>query len=367
MMLILLLCLANFLVTAHEVGTFTLHLVDTTRTHFADMMQQPRDLLVQLWYPATPTIASTKAPYIGKASYIIKRNISAGAGKAVSDFDYLDTLQSDSWLNAPIAQRDMYPLIIFSPGWGTPPAIYISYFQTLARHNYIVAAISHTYNCNPTVFPDGRIIEQCNAFANLAQLSEQKIALVFDQELTVWVADIRFVIDQLLRLNTMHGYLLYESIDEQNIGIFGHSFGAAAAMRTSQLDHRIRACANMDGRLWQPYLEQPVTIPLLILISDVALNPFAKQTLADAVELAKYTTNDTYRFMIEHGHHYSFSDDAILTKDGKQECELITFIPNLIAAFFDTYLHHQDNKVLGIIAGSYHIKHYFIDIGKYLY
>jgi len=362
MIIILLACLFTSLIHAHEIGTAIYQLTDHSRIETHVPGTQSRELVIQIWYPAQPSNNQSYVSYLGKTSSIIKKNMSAGWATSEENFDYLDDMLSHSVANAPISnQCTLYPLLIFSPGFGTPYQLYTNYFETLARQNYIVVALSHTYNTNPTFFPDGRIIEQCESFKN-AQSD------VLHDELETWVADIRFVIDQMGIYNTNEDHLLSGKIDMHNIGIFGHSFGGAAAMRVCQLDQRMRACVNMDGKLWGNTLEQTITIPLMTLLSDAEINPHAKETDRCAFQLMSHAQNDTYCFMISGAHHYSFSDDTILTnyqyctQDGKA---LVSFLPFLISSFFDTYLHHQDNQVLGALAQHQHmVKRSFIDIGK---
>jgi predicted dienelactone hydrolase len=90
------------------------------------------------------------------------------------------------------------PVLIFSPGGGLVREVYAAQLEDLARHGYVVAAISHPYDAIVTSFPDGRQIAYSSqrwpkppsleGEANLNQLE--------------WHAnDIRFVLDELSRAN----------------------------------------------------------------------------------------------------------------------------------------------------------------------
>jgi hypothetical protein len=66
----------------------------------------------------------------------------------------------------------------------------------------------------------------------------------------VWSEDIRFVLDRLTRLATdqSQGSAFFQRIDQERVGAFGHSIGGRAAGRACQMEPRIKACLNEDGR-----------------------------------------------------------------------------------------------------------------------
>ena len=65
-----------------------------------------------------------------------------------------------------------------------------------------------------------------------------------------WVGDIQFVLNELEKItkNDPHN-LLTSKFDLSRIGIFGHSFGGAAAAQMCRRDKRCKAGIVIDGAL----------------------------------------------------------------------------------------------------------------------
>jgi dienelactone hydrolase len=61
-------------------------------------------------------------------------------------------------------------------------------------------------------------------------------------------ADIVFVIDQLVALDADRSSQFNAKFDSTHIGVIGHSNGGIAAAQACQLDKRLKACINLDGR-----------------------------------------------------------------------------------------------------------------------
>ena len=72
---------------------------------------------------------------------------------------------------------------------------------------------------------------------------------LLNQEMEVWVADAIFVLNQLKKYNTQSDAFLYNRLDMNNVGMFGHSFGGAAAVQMCRRDDRIKAGIDLDGPL----------------------------------------------------------------------------------------------------------------------
>jgi Platelet-activating factor acetylhydrolase, isoform II len=75
----------------------------------------------------------------------------------------------------------------------------------------------------------------------------------FDQHIGVWVADARFVLDQVAALGHEDPQgLLTGRLDLAHVGMFGHSFGGATAAEVCALDPRFSAGINLDGTMFSP-------------------------------------------------------------------------------------------------------------------
>jgi predicted dienelactone hydrolase len=159
---------------AFGVGVTTLDLVDTSRSLDANgdfPGADERAITVEVWYPTEPGGPQPEA----------RDEASASSG-------------------AP------YPLIIFAHGFSGTRSQSITYTRHLASHGYIVAAPD---------FPG----------SNAAAPGGPRLSAAVDQP-----SDVSFVIDQLLALDATEGGLLTGAIDDETIGISGHSLGGLTTL-----------------------------------------------------------------------------------------------------------------------------------------
>jgi predicted dienelactone hydrolase len=233
------------------VGTTALHLVDRSRLDsFAP--GAPRELMVQLWYPAA-TRATTPVSYMSSGT---ASTIEAALGLPPGTFGALPTHASPL---VPVA-RGRHPLLLFSHGLRTMREVHTALLEDLASHGYVVAAIDHTYDAAVVEFPDGRVIS--GAAPALPSPPERESLLA------TRVADVRFVLDELTRLARQRTSLLADRLDLRRVGVFGHSFGGATAAATMLADRRLRAAVDLDGEIWSPVLRKGLDRPFMIMIGD---------------------------------------------------------------------------------------------------
>ena len=149
-------------------------------------------------------------------------------------------------------QPEGFPVLLFSPAFGTHPLFYTAMLEELASQGFVVVSLCHPYSTGVTVFPNGRIVRANDAgsrFEVLKKRHEGSLEEVEKERNTVgevWLADVRFVLDSLTELNK-HDDLLAGRMDLSRVGIFGHSFGGATAAAAVQTDRRFKAGINLDG------------------------------------------------------------------------------------------------------------------------
>lgn len=170
-----------------EPGPHAVGRVTRTFTKTSETTGEPRALETLIWYPA---VAGTGTP----------------DGTILRDADML---------------RRRWPLVMFSHGLCAFPNQATFFTAGLASWGFVVAAPRHAGgaiddpNCGtPEAFAD--------SFANR-------------------VADIRFVIDQLLAPGSPFAGV----INRKRIGMSGHSFGAQTTLRVAAADARIRGAVSM--------------------------------------------------------------------------------------------------------------------------
>ena len=156
--------------------------------------------------------------------------------------------------------------------------------------------------------------------------------------------DIKFIIN---KLQTMKNNEIYDNINFNKIGVFGHSFGGATSVLSSWNDTRISACLNLDG-WFEPIVDDIINNGLKIpfcYIGQESWGPKSKNysklnTFFDNCQ------NDAYIIKVKQTKHFDYSDLPYISSLGKKlkingKASNKDFIPDLnkvILGFFNEYL-----------------------------
>lgn len=362
---------------SYHVGQVELYLADPARPEtFTDEPDDVRELMTIIFYPADTSGDAKPAPYGNDA---LKAEASTWPG---IDSNRWSQIQTGLLADVPFAAgEETYPVILLSPGFGTPPLYYTTLLAEIASHGYVAISISRTYSTALTVFPDGRLIRQNTAGADIDPVSGdtyfdalEKRARVND----VWVADIRFVLDQLEVLNREDS-LLGGHLDLKMVGLIGHSFGGSASAETAYLDRRIGAVISMDSNLdgdvahaglSQPYLymepanppyEDPDQMPADEQITAMGLT--RDQLFSEVLIRINHmnlleSSSAGYRLRLDGAVHLTFTTDLhvfaqhfpnrvterqVGTLEGERALAIIS---SYSLAFFDQHLKGQESPLL---------------------
>ncbi len=210
-----------------------------------------REVLVQVWYPATGPSRS-RAVYLPGAEALASSPAAAALANLFGPTWRSITsneVQAHAFDQAPVARGKKMPVLVFSSGGGVPVAAYTAQMEDLASHGYMVAGINHIFDLPGVALPDGRLLmpQPAPPQSGSADSIEKKRA-------DMRAADIRFVVDQLQNLNADANSIFRARLELARLGVFGHSVGGRSAARACQLDARIKACLNQDGNMgWQPF------------------------------------------------------------------------------------------------------------------
>jgi dienelactone hydrolase len=249
----------------YAVGRVSHDLVDSLRHEsFVSDPDARREIVVTIYYPALPRRNSKIAPYVGdRMARFLARRLHVPAATAV-------LIHSHSYENVPIASG-VFPVVLFLPGIGNAPLEYTSTIEDLASHGYVVAVLYPTYSVAVTVFSDGRVVALNDAGFRCESeppgTSEEQIQRDRDAIGSVWVADARFTVARL-RVFNGEDPLLSGHLDLDRVGIFGHSFGGAAAGEAVRADSHFQAGINMDGSPFRMTKRGPIVRPFLWMQSD---------------------------------------------------------------------------------------------------
>jgi dienelactone hydrolase len=236
------------------VGVVTLHLSDHTRREPLRLGGGVRELMIDVWYPAEAA-EGPPHPYFDPRAFNDTASADRLRGLLRAAYDEIreGRVRTHARQRVPFSRSvRRAPLLVFSHGGGEARETYAAQFEDLASHGFVVAAISHTHEAVLTTFPDGRQTPLApdrwppptsSAIEGLPPSEEAN-----PDRLQWWADDIRFVIDELVKIDEARSTLPFAGrLDGGRMGAFGHSAGGQAAAHACQIEPRLRACLNQDG------------------------------------------------------------------------------------------------------------------------
>lgn len=281
----------------HAVATEVYRWTDTTRDepHTEDPADR-RAVIAQAWYPTTARPSGEGVPYIDGLGRM-PGQVSVMPGFLLNRYGQIDTHAAAS---APIATRDRpWPVVIFSPGYGAPRAVYTGLATRLASRGFVVFVLDHPYESAVTELPDGRVVGLIeNVPADHTQYMPQQQVLR--------TADIRFVIDQIARPEVLSPRLRGR-IETSKVAVIGHSFGGAVSAMAMSEDPRVVAAANIDGTPYGDLPDRQLNRPFMLIQSDYAETGHSDLFVDGNARLLASATPGLH-FEIKRANHYSFTD-----------------------------------------------------------
>jgi pimeloyl-ACP methyl ester carboxylesterase len=200
-----------------------------------------RRIVVQLWYPAAAGQTGPIAPYRD-----------AEAGTLLTKYMRLVKTHAKSGVQVDTSQQK-FPVLLFSPLWNSGRSPYTFFYEMLASHGFIVAAVEHV--------PD--YDRSADDFETLAQMHE------LDARATRRALDLQFVLDRITELNASDpGKLFTGKFDLDRVGVLGHSFGGAASVEACYLDKRFKSAVNLDGAVYGAVAYAGTPQPIFYFLSD---------------------------------------------------------------------------------------------------
>jgi dienelactone hydrolase len=327
---------------------------DLTLDALAPVEGTKRELLVWVWYPAAAP-ATTRDDYLPAALRMV---VERDRGTLNSKFltRDLSKVHAHSLRNAEVSpQERSYSVVIMRAGSSLEVWNYSTLAEDLASHGYVVVGIDAPYRTFEVVFPDGRVMRR-TAENNPELVSGDELTHRANKLLTVWTADIAFVLDRLDRLNASDPSGRFTGrLDMTRVGVFGHSFGGAQAAQFCSQDSRCKAGIDIDGSLHGSVVQTGIHRPFMFLGSghgDFSSDEEVRQIQADMQSVYERLPADgRLRISIRGANHFTFTDDGALLKtnvmrgvfhllgkldiDGRRQLEVTAYC---VHTFFDAYL-----------------------------
>ena len=341
----------------YPVGTMILDLTDTGRheEHSSDPGEH-RQLVAQLWYPATPSNAPLAAYQRWK--------------EATRSALYTPFLQTNSRWNAPVAPGSTsFPVLLFGHRWNGQRVQNTDLAEELASHGYVVVAIDHPYNSALVELGDGRVIKGTEVLEGpkgyAASAAEQ--IDYWNTTLDVWAQDDLFVLNQLAIRSSTPSDIFYHKLDTDHTGAFGHSFGGAVSLKLCGLDPRIKAAVNLDGWTFGALQNRTAQQPILIEYEQITAER-KKQlatltgpgTVGDQLDRADFAAVDRSIgpfggsiFYVAGTQHMDFTDQPLLPPLHRVSAtgpiapaEIEGIVRETVVAFFNQSLKHTPAPLL---------------------
>ncbi|GIF44231.1 alpha/beta hydrolase family protein [Actinoplanes xinjiangensis] len=291
----------------YGIGTVTYHWVDRSRPELltADPADR-REVMAQVWYPATPAPGAERAPYIADAGAVT----SAAARLAdlppflFSHFRYVTT---NAVAAAPVAaDEDRYPVLVFLSGLYGFRSVSTFQIEELVSHGYVVVGLDQPGVVATVRLPDGRRIENL-PIDEIGPLVDQSIepqpatpALNGvpqpDGLVPYFVEDVRLALDELTRVDTRDPYgILTGRLDLGRAGVFGVSLGGRVAAESCLRDARLKACLVMDDPVPSDVVAAGLRQPTMFLTRDAETMRLERRKSGGWTEHDIATTLDTMR------------------------------------------------------------------------
>lgn len=384
----------------YAVGVRDIELVDQSRKGVLhDRADQPRRLLVRVWYPAQVDAGAPGRPYF---SSLEADTTARGLGQLIGfpqALTYLKHVRTHAVEGAPLlAGAATLPTVLYSHGYTSFLGQNSALMEELASHGYSVWSIQHTYDASATVFPDGSVAPMDPALTAIPEAAQDDtpvaeradiIALTgkdFDARLqghllhrqqalerhdriatlsaSTWLRDRIFVLDRLADGAVPASVAeIAAASDFTRTGQVGMSFGGSATGGFCAIDARCAAGINLDGLNYHPQaFDAEMPVPFLMLHADPAtlagvlgvappvqgmagFNEFSYERFGQAGARA-----DIHRLQVRGAAHMGFSDLSLFARRPLRDAFLgrvpaktmIALQNDVVRGFMDRYLRCKD-------------------------
>ncbi len=283
-------------------------------------------LMATLWYPAVATQLSA-GRYINAQEMAGWIEFCQKKRDRTFEAAQLARLTSSDSFSFPeagltLAPRKL-PVVIYSHGQLGMRTENTFTAEELASYGFVVVSISHAGTI-ASRFPDGTLVK-----SRVCDLTNRLTMEIFKDK----VKDLQFVLDDLAQLNE-HDRLFARRLDVERIGVYGWSYGGAAAAELCRLDSRCKAGVALDPG-GHPDLDRvDLKQPFMIMIGDQG---------SSYRQLFDRLTKDAYFIQFKAAGHDEFGDLAQFLRPAETG-RIQPLIRMYLVAFFERYLKTADNR-----------------------
>lgn len=259
--------------------------------------------------------------------------------------------------------KGTYPLLVFSHGAFGYKMSNESTYRELASNGYVVCSIDHTYHAMGTSDVDGNftMIDK-NFYKEVMELNsgiDEAIKYELQEKwMKIRTADMNFIIDTIIESSNEND-TVYQMVDTNKLGVFGHSLGGSTAAAIGRERNDIDAVVSLDAPLLGEHIgfeegeyvinQELYTKPLLNIYTDDVWNQLEDVPVYHSNQLFLNNPPDNvYNINFEGAKHLSVTDLplfsptlAYMLQGGSAEIDksyCIETMNSIILEFFDCYI-----------------------------
>lgn len=340
---------------SYSVGTLSLHLVDEEREELYGLFAgAPRELMVQVFYPADPPADAETGPWIEDLE-AVGNALASFLDVPSFAFDHLALTDTHTYPDAPVSDAvPAFPVLVYSHGWNGFRTINFNQAETLASEGYVVVSIDHTFVSTMTVFPGGREVgADPNVLPDEDVVGPNRFQEAAARAVDVMAADIGFVVDELENINRgARSTPLGQRLDLTSLGLFGHSLGGGAVVEFCAYDERCDAGLGFDPWV-EPVDEEIIETGLSVPFAYVRSEAWTREDNDDVLRTL-YTNGSAVQYWqsISGTEHRDFVFAPLMSPVGGligiqgsiDSGRLINILDDELTGFFGQHLLGEDRQ-----------------------
>jgi predicted dienelactone hydrolase len=347
----------------YAIGRTNFEWTDTSRIDTLALKPTPRELFLWIWYPATKESNAIPADYLPESW---RKAIATRQGRFARFFTRkLSKIQSHAADKANPVDKQ-FPVVLIKAGIGSSTSEFTTFAEELASNGYIVIGSESLYSANVVVFSDGRVVTDNikGNPGNAAPSVDRDRRL--DRLVSLWSDDLKSITNKLEQINTTDSAnLLYGRMNQEQLGVFGHSMGGASAFRFCITDQRCKAGVSINGTPFGNINENKLSKPFMFLMADPDGVPTAvKQQIRSNIDtIYQQLPPSRLWLQLTGANHYNFSDQAVIRERflARQNDDLGTIgelrglevTAAALRAFFDANLKGVPNNIIAKLKTKY--------------